>query len=115
MQTITTVREQISSLFQQERTLVNQLQDAHQRVHLNIKLGQKYLSNEEVALTWHRIESVERQLGKVRSQLKHARRVDPVFNPEAASFEQLLDLLSDEDLSGAFHTDTSREVALAAA
>lgn len=115
MHTITTVREQISALFQQERALVQQLQDAHQRVHLNIKLGQKYLSNEEVALTWCRIESVERQLGKVRSQLKHARRADPVFNPEAASFEQLLDLLSDEDLSGAFRTDTSREVAFAAA
>jgi len=112
MNTNNNCQQQIAVLFQQESGLVQKLQDAHQQIHLDIKLGQKYLTNGDV---WDRIESVERQLGKVRTQLRHARRVDPVFNPEAATFDQLLDLLSDDDLSGAFCTDTSREGALAAA
>lgn len=110
----TNARETLAVLINQERALCEQLQDAHESVHLNIKLGQKYLTDEQATRTWGRIESVERELGKVRSQLHHARRVDPIFNPEAASWEKLLDQLSG-DMTGAFETAVPHEVAFATA
>lgn len=98
MQTTIIAHGQYNALIAREQLLCQQLQDAHQVVHLNIKLGDK-LTDERAADMWGRIESVERDLGQVRSQIVLAKQHAPRINPEAASWEATMDMLASLDLT----------------